>query len=350
MRRLLKETITMLSMAMVAIMTMSSCEREPALFLCDHNVTGPSRIAVDWSRFTRFETPTGMTVKLFEQTDSGFTLVRTTSTNDLTHVDYLIPAGRYADYVINQSEGEFGTVTFANTNDWETASVNTIRGNSTWYKDTIVSSPLVSDIEWIGTDRHTGIPLTQQMLDSAAGGLITIDTLHPRNIVRTVTVYVHIKNIQSLRSARASLQGLAGTYMLGQGHTSADKVTQLLETWHLSIDSVASDSTKMQWGTIVAQISSFGLPDGHTGKPEENTLHLECLLKNDSILRFDYPVGDKFHVEYDVKDSVNIDLHFVIEITMKDPLPDVPVDKDQSSAFQVTVEDWGDENNIKISM
>lgn len=330
---------------------LASCEREPALFLCDHVTSAPARVAVDWSHFTRFETPTGMTVKLFERDDSGtYRLRQSTSTNDLTHVDYWLPAGHYADYVINQSEGEFGTVTFANTNDWQTASVNTVRDESKWYKDTIVSSPLVSDIEWVGTDRHDNLELTQEQLDTADGRRITIDTLRPRNIVRTVTVYVHIKNIASLRSARASLGGLAGTYLLGQGHTGADKVTQLLETWHETVDSVATDGSDMQWGTIVAQISSFGLPDGHTGQPGENTLHLECLLKNDSILRFDYPVGDRFHVEYDVNDRTNIDLHFVIDITMKEPLPDVPDDDRGGSAFEVTVEDWGDENSIHVSI
>lgn len=332
---------------LLPLLLLVSCEPEPALFLHEHHLTGPVRVDVDWSHFTRFETPSGMTVKLFERTDSGtFRLRNSTSANDISHVDYLLPTGNYADYVINQSEDEFGTVTFSNTDDWMTASVNTVRQDSRWYKDTVVNSPLVSDIEWIGTDRHENVPLTQKMLNDAEGNRITIDTLNPRNIVRTVTVYVHIKNIVSLRSARASLQGLAGTYLLGQGHTSTDKVTQLLETWHESIDSMATDGSNMQWGTIVAQTSSFGLPEGHTGQPSENTLHLECLLKNDSILRFDYPVGDKFHIEYDINDSTNIDLHFYIEITMEEPLPDVPTEDSHNSGFEVTVENWGDESKI----
>lgn len=342
--------IRQISLISLICLLLASCEREPALFLHDHVLTAPVRVAVDWSHFTRFETPTGMTVKLFQQNDSGqYILYSSTSTNDLTHVDYSLPAGTYADYVINQSEGEFGTVTFANINNWQTASVNTVRQDSRWYKDTIVTSPLVSDIEWVGTDRHTGLELTQERIDTVDGRLVTIDTLHPRNIVRTVTVYVHIKNINSLRSARASLQGLAGTYLLGQGHTSDDKVTQLLETWHETTDSLASDGSGMFWGTIVAQLSSFGLPYGHQGKPEENVLHLQCLLKNDSILKFDYPVGDKFKIEYDVKDSTNIDLHFFIDITMEAPLPYVPDDDNPGSGFDVTVEDWGDERRVDVT-
>lgn len=331
---------------LVALCSLESCEREPALFLCDHNNNGPVRIDVDWSRFTRFENPSGMTVRLFRMGDDGkYKFLRSTSTNNIAYVDYnALAAGTYSAFVINQSESEFGSVSFDNLNDWDKAMLHTTKGASKWYKDTITSSPLISDIEWIGADCHEGIELTQAALDSANGATLTIDTLHPQNIVRTVTVYVHIQNIGSLRSARAYLQGLAGGYMLGKGHTSADKVTQLLESWHLNIDSTTT-SGRMD-GTIVAQIASLGLPDGHAGKPDENILHLECLLKNDSILKFDYPVGDKFEYKYDV----NVDLHFTIDITMKDPLPDVPDDKKGGSAFEVTVEDWGDENTVVIDI
>lgn len=349
-------------------LALAACEREPALFLCDHTTSvGPERIVVDWARFLHKETPTGMTLNLFQRTDSGgYRLVRSTLTNDITHADYTLPAADYADYVFNQGDGEFGTASFSDLDDWQQASVNTTQAASRWYKDTVMTSPLVSEVEWIGTESHTGLPLTQAMLDSAAGGRITIDTLRPRNIVSTITVYVHIENIGSLRSARAWLNGLASGYWLGRGHTREDKVTQLLESWHLSIDStktiktdttvtfvtdtgtiVRTDSVSrtIQYGVIVAQISSFGLPYGHRAQPDENTVHLECLLKNDSVMRFDYPVGDKF--EFDEDD--NADLHFYIDITMEEPLPDVP-DQDSESAFDVNVDNWDDEKVTDVKL
>lgn len=329
--------------AVAIVAALASCEREPALFLCDHHISGPARVAVDWSHFLHKQTPTGMTLKLFQLTDSGYRLHSSTSTNDITHVDYTLPAGTYADFVINQSEDEFGSATFSHMDNWQLAEVSTTQAASKWYKDTITTDPLVSNVEWIGTDRHSGVPLTQATLDSAAGALVTIDTLHPRNIVSTITVYVHIKNVGSLRSARSALDGLASGFLLGQGHTTTDKVTQLLESWHLTIDSTAANG--MQYGTIVARISSFGLPYLHGGQPDENTLHLDCLLKNDSILSFDYLVGDKFYFDYDD----NADLHFTIDITMEEPLPDIPdTPDDNGSGFEVTVEDWGDEQPIVI--
>lgn len=337
MRRLLPLIITVLALV--------SCEREPALFLCDHDTTeGHERIAVDWSRFLHKETPTGMTLLLFNKTSNGYSMYNSALTNDITHVDYDLPVGNYADYVFNQGEGEFGSAEFRDLDDWNKAAVVTTQAASKWYKDSVTTAPLVRNVEWIGTDSHDSVALTQQMIDSAAGNIITIDTLHPRNIVSTITVYVHIKNIGSLRSARSSLNGLAAGYLLGQGHPMTDKVTQLLETWHLSIDSVTEKGR--QDGTIVAQISSFGLPYGHKGQPGENDLHLDCLLKNDSILSYDYKVGDKF--VFDIDD--NADLHFSINITIDEPLPDVPDDGKQESGFGIDVEDWPDETGILIEV
>lgn len=327
------------------LLAFASCEREPALFLCDHDgTTGQERIVVDWTKFLHKETPTGMTLLLFQRTDNGYKLYSRTTTNDITHVDYDLKPGEYVDYVFNQGVDEFGSAAFSNLDDCERTAVTTTQAASQWYKDSVTTAPLVKDVEWIGTDCNNFVPLTQQMIDSANGGIITIDTLRPRNIVSTITVYVHIKNIGSLRSARSSLNGLAAGYLLGKEHPMPDKVTQLLETWHLSIDSVTTKGR--QDGTIVAQISSFGLPYGHGGQPDENNLHLDCLLKNDSILSYNYHVGDKF--VFDTDD--NADLHFTIDITIDEPLPDVPDDEKQESGFGVDVEDWPDEQGIVINI
>lgn len=327
---------------LLPLLLLVSCEPEPALFLHEHSRTGPVRIAVDWAKFVHKETPTGMTIMLFEQTDSGCYLVSSNISNNIQYSDYQLLPSIYAAYVFNQSRDEFGTATFSNLDDWDNAKVTTNQAASGWYKDTITTDPLVRDVEWIGTESHDNITLTKAMLDEASGERITIDTLHPHNIVSTITVYVHIKNISSLRSARSSLNGLAKGYYIGLGHTMPDKVTQLLENWHMSVDST-TESGRMD-GTIVDQISSFGLPYGHTAQPEENTLHLDCLLKNDSILSYDYLVGNRF--VFDTDD--NADLHFYIDIYIDEPLPDIP-QEDSNSGFAVTVEDWGDEHPVVIS-
>lgn len=348
----------LVSFAAFVVLTMSGCVREPALFLPAPVADGSCRIATDWQAFLRKETPTGMTVALFSHGGSTPIPDATETTNDITGANFTMQPQRYAAYVFNQSATEFSSLAFSHLDDWQSAEARAATRSSRWYSparvraadgdagyDTAAISrePLVTNVEWLGTAAHDSIPVTQQMLDSARGTRITVDTLHARNVVYTVTVYVHIKNIGSLRSARASMQGLAAAYLLGLHHTSAEKATQLLEQWSLTIDSTATDG-HTQYGTIVAQIPCLGLPYGHHGSPPENLLHLECLLKNDSVLTFNYEVGDRF--EWTPDD--NVDLHFTIDITMKDPLPFIPGADDKPSAFEVTVEDWGDEGGIPL--
>lgn len=351
---------------------MASCEREPALYLpYESDNTGPVRIAVDWTNFLRKETPSGMTLMLFRQNDSlttkaakaspyGFTLISSETTNNIAYSDFTLPPADYAAYVFNQSESEFGTLAFHSLSDYNNAEVTASHRTSSWYtadkakmamraEGVPVDSvePLINSVEWLGTAAHDSIPLTKAMLDSAGGMRLTIDTLHAINVVYTVTVYVHIQNIGSLSGARASLQGLAHGYMLGQHHPSPDKATELIERWSLNIDSTVTDSTgkNVKYGTIAAQISTLGLPYGHMGTPPENIVHLECRLKNDSVITNNYKVGDKF--EFDEND--NAELHFTLHIYMQDPLPDTPDEPDDNpSAFDVTVEDWGDEGGIPL--
>lgn len=350
----------------MCVLLLGSCRRDLIFPSDDYpSGSGPVRIATDWTNFEKKETPTGMTLMLFHtntdstraQSDSfAMTRVATETTNNIKGIDFNLVPSVYAAYVFNQSASEFGTLSFSNLDDWQTAKATAGKVTSRWYNAekakaieqdvgtrAISEEPLIKSVEWLGTAADNSIVLTRQMLDQAAGNRIVIDTLHARNTVYTINVAVHIKNIGVLRSARASLEGLTDGYLLGLHHSSTDKATQLLENWAMTIDSTSTDG-KTKYGTIRATTESFGLPYGHGGKPEENILHLECLLTNNDILTFNYQVGDKF------KSSLGDDLNFSIDITMTDPLPDVPGSDTGSSAFEVTVEDWGDEQPVPLPM
>lgn len=339
-------------------LALAACEREPALFLCDHEQVD-ERIHVDWSRFLRKETPTGMTLMLFRNPgDSlGEEVVARVVSNNIQYADFSLPVGRYGAYVFNQSDQEFGTVAFHHLDDWRQADVTASARSSSWYDETLgrdtanldgdgyidSTQHVVNEVEWIGTAAHDDIVLTQEQINAMEGQTIDLDTLPARNIIYTVTVYVHIKRISSLRSARSSLEGLASGYWLGRGRPKASKVVHLLERWNMRTDSITQEGRRD--GTIISQISCFGLPYGHRGTPQENTLRLQCRLRNDSVLHYTYLVGDKFI--YDEND--NADLHFVIDITIDEPLPDVP-DDDNSSSFHVSLESWDDEGTINVPM
>lgn len=316
------------------------------------------RFNVDWSDFVE-EVPTGMTVMVFPQ-DGG--KVQTQHTNTITHALFAIPAGRYHSLVYNQSPSEFGGLSFRGMEQFETAEVYANPTDSRWYVSRgDEDGRLVTEPEWLGTDRLENIVVTPEMVNQTGEENMTqltssrarsdngilVGNYKPQNIVYTITVKVHIEGIYNLRSARASLTGLAEGYWLGKGKPTANKVIQLMEDWKLTIN--PDDPTR---GTIETQIACFGLPDGHRGTAEENELMLSLLLvDNKTKLDFPFYVGDDFeaHMEEDIHLTQSLALQ--VDITIPERLPDVkPEGYTEGGGFDAKVEDWGEEQQIEIPM
>lgn len=333
------------------LLLLASCTHQE---LCYHHPhTAKVRINVDWSQFDK-ETPTGMTVMIYPQGEGQH--VRHL-TNTTTHAVVDLEAGLYNTIVYNQSETEFGTVMFTGMECFATAEVHATNATSRWYACRAEEEKLVMQPEWIGADYCTDVEVTPMMVESAGeeymanisqmsktSSQFLVATHTPQNIIHTITVKVHVKGIYNLRSARASLTGLAGGYSFSQDEPTADKVTQLLESWTITQDPV--DPTQ---GVIEAQITSFGLPYGHQGTPEENELILSLLLvDNETVLDFPFYVGDDF--EAHIEESVQLQLGLSLELAIDTPLPDVKPAGGGGGGFSATVDGWGEEQNVDINM
>ena len=335
-----------------------SCQHDE---LCYHHPHDASlRIDVDWSKFVE-EVPTGMSVIVYPQGEGAGQPV-TQLTNTTTHAIFALPAGRYHTLVYNQSPSEYGSISFRGMDKFETAEVYANTTDSRWYVTRgDEGGRVVTEPEWFGTDYQEDMIVTPEMVEQTAQENLSqvvysrgrvenstpIGLLTPLNIVYTITVRVHIEGIYNLRSARASLSGLAEGFWLGKGKTTTNKVTQLLEEWKLTID--PADPTR---GTIEAKITCFGLPDGHQGLPEENELMLSLLLvDNKTKLDFPFFVGDNFeaHIEEDIHLTQSLALQ--VDITIPNRLPDVkPEGSTGGGGFEAKVEDWGEEQQIEIPM
>ena len=339
------------------LLCLVSCNHDELCYHHPHDAR--VRVDVDWTDFVQ-EVPTGMTVMVYPQEGSRSKAV-TQHTNTTSHAVFALPVGKYHSIVYNQSPSEYGSLSFRGMESFETAEVYANPAESRWYVSRgDEDGRVVTEPEWVGTDRLKDMAVTQEMVDKTGeddlnqavasrartDNSFLIGEHRPQNIVYTVTVKVHIDGIYNLRSARASLSGLAEGYWLGKGKPTANKVTHLLEEWSMALNE--ADPTK---GTIVAKITCFGLPDGHQGKAEENELILSLLLvDNKTILDFPFYVGDSFeaHIEEDVQ--LQLSLALEVEITLTTPLPDVQPEGGSGSGFSATVDDWGEEENIDINM
>jgi len=330
-----------------------------------HPHTAAVRIDVDWSEFESYEKPTGMTLKLYpegaldeetrdEMNQTGTTAssggVVTHLTNTISHAVLSLPVNNYHVLVFNQSTTEFGSFSFRDMDDQESAVVVT-QYHSRWYstrdgEDNVATSP-----EWLGVGNFDDARVTQAMLDAEIGSVMNgrsmteipvIADVTPHNVIYTVKVRVYVNNIYNLRSARASMTGLAEGYLLTRERRLSTEVTHLIEDWSMTQD--AADPTK---GYIDASFTCFGLPDDHAATAGENMLTLDALLvDNKTIETFAFEVGNRF--ELDESDPNR--MTYSVVVTEPVTLSDVEPEGGSGFGFDVTVDDWGDEINQDIQM
>ncbi len=346
------------------LMLSASCRHQE---LCYHHPhTANVRIDVDWSRFEPYEKPTGMTLMLYpenrlldegtrdEMGAQGTTAtsdgVVTHLTNTTSHAVLSLPANRYHVLVFNQSTTEFGSFTFRDMEELGSAVV-VMRYRSRWYRSRDGGDgDVATDPEWLGVGNYDGAQVTQAMIDAEADRLATggqtpptvIAEVIPDNVIYTVKVRVYMNNIYNLRSARASMTGMAEGYQLTRDRRLPTTATHLLEQWRMTQDE--ADPTK---GYIDAAFTCFGLPDGHSGAAEANLLTLDALLvDNKTVERFEFNVGNRFELD---ESDPNRKTYSVV---IRDPvaLSDAEPEPGSGGGFDVKVDDWGDEISYDIPM
>ena len=237
----MKKSIYTLLYLLMTVTLFTSCEHKELCYKHPH--TTKVRIDVDWSKFIKYEIPTGMSLMLYPQ--YGGEKVISHLSNTTSHAIVNLAADRYHVLVFNQSSSEFGSISFRGLDKQETAEVVTNEYKSRWYIVRGEFEKVATDPEWFGVANFSGAAVTQQMIDAEVAASMNVDTrsaesvialLKPLNIVHTVKVRVYIKDIQNLRSTRASLNGMAEGYRLTLGQPTKSKVTHLMEEWTMRRD------------------------------------------------------------------------------------------------------------------
>lgn len=341
---------TLIILAVIGLF--SSCHHKE--FCYNHPHDAKLRIDVDWSKFEPYETPTGMTLKIYPKVQvpdqEG---VQTYLTNTTSHAIVDLKPNRYHVLVFNQSTTEFGTFSFNNLDDEESAVV-VMQYESRWYRSRAGEHEVANDVEWLGVGNEDDVVVTEEMVNSGEthdhyngssrndDNYYVIAKVTPRNVIYTVKVRIHINNIYNLRSARGALTGMSEGYLLTRELRLNSEVTHLMEKWSLKHDD--ADATK---GYVEASFTCFGLPQDHAASPEENLLTFNALLvDNETIKPFEFNVGNRF--ELDPSDPNRMTYLIVIDEPIT--LEDVEPAEGSGWGFKVTVDDWGDEDDYNINM
>lgn len=365
-------------LSVVAAVISISCQRRPLELY--YTAGAKVLVKVDWTKYT--ERPTGMTLMFYDQYGSN---TRITSSNvDSAYVT--LEVGDYDVFVFNQSETEFGSISFSGMERFDTPEAIVEEIASKWYKSK-------ADDEYIGTNPDDlGVAvghfkITEEMVkeyneyytktktktktkngtkadageedlpDFLENSLIT---LYPTNITSILNVTAYITGIDNLYSARASLTGLAKGYKLTQLTPSSTDVTQLLDQWE-KVKYEGDDAGK-GYLRLRSDITTFGLPGGYEGidltkrEPALNVFTLSILLRDGkTVLDFPFNVGHHFVIEKDTETGVAIRVKLILEVGNRPgeeiKLPDVdPADSDNGGGFTADVDDWDEEINADIPL
>lgn len=335
-----------------------------------HPHTAPVKVNVDWSFFRHLERPTGMTAYVWSQNNPEKNT--TFLTHSLNSIKLNLEQGVYDAFVYNQSEAEYSTIEFHNLDDFNKAEARVIQVKSNWLATKQPVTKVGAEPEWLAIDCVRDIEVTEEMVARAEAEYLAtlpeankqlqqgkttreatrteneVGPLVPKSIIKNIDIYVHLENLPYLRSALGAIGDMAEGCYISTCQPTERHITHTVGTWGLVYDSTPSGGVDLMKGAIKVSLSTFGLPAGHQGKPEENNLYIRLLLvDNETILEKDFPVGDII-ANLNEYNGTKLDengnpLWPEIHVYWPEPLPEVEPVGGGGGAFDVGVSEWGDE-------
>ena len=335
-----------------------------------HPHTAPVNIRIDWSFFRHLERPTGMTVYVWSQQNEKKN--KTFLTHDLNYLNLNLEAGKYDAFVYNQSADEYSTIEFHNLNDFNKAEARVIQVKSNWLNTKLPNTKVGAEPEWLAIDCVRDIEVTDEMVARAEAEYLAtlpeanrqlqqkkserestrteneVGPLVPKSIIKNVDIYVHLENLIYLRSALGAVGDMAEGCYIATRQPTERRVTHTMGSWGVVYGQTSSGSVNMMKGAIKVSLSTFGLPAGHNGMPEDNNLYIRLLLvDNATILERNFPIGDLLAGlnEYDGTqlDENGTPIWPEVHVYWPEPLPEVEAVGSGSGGFDVNVDDWGED-------
>ena len=370
MRRCNKILASFISISIILISAVS-CNKEIDFGFKDlcfyHPHTAPVQVGVDWSMFSHIEKPSGMTVYVWSEDPDkeNYTFL----THNLNAITLDLEAGNYNAFVFNQSAPEYATIEFHNLEDYDRAEARVMQVKSNWYFTKLPETKVGSVPEWLAIDCVEDIQVTDEMVSIAEkehiaelfgdnsihgrSGEVTrsqnhIGTLIPKSVVKNLNIFIHLENAIYLRSGIAAIEGLAEGCYIASGQNTEGRVTHTLETWKFINEKDENGDIMIMSGALNASLSTFGLPAGHTGNPDDTFMHVKLLLvDNTTLLEQRFSIGEIIKdlnsydgTQFDADGNV---IWPELHVYWPEPLPEVEPVGGADGAFDVGVGDWGDE-------
>lgn len=314
------------------------------------NADGKAKLSVkvDWHE-SGIQDVSGMSVIAYDY--YGTSAFRT-ATNLIEGCETQLIEGTYGILVFNQTEDEHAYLKFKYLNDLNRAVVCGVDIDTPSWLDPMAEC--IDEPDALAVGRLSNAVVTEEMVAESKGksckctdcDCVTIHdsktfdlgTVKMRPFTWTLNVKINIKGINNLKSARASINGLAAGLALSSGRAIDKTTTQLIRDWSLT-------HTTENCGYIQSSFTCFGLPEDHLGATSfdgSNILYLEMLLVDgETVVKALRQVGHLIKVE-------EVSRKLTLEITLEDALPDVKPGTGNGGGFNASVDDWEETGSIDI--
>ena len=351
---------------LLVLLLLTACDRRPLEVIVEKDIH--VRINVDWaSRFG--QRPSGMTVRLYPADGSA---PITHITNDVDGIDVGLTAGTYYLLVFNQTEDEFGSMTFADMQHYDGAAAHAVRatmhGNSTWDKGVAY----YADPEPIGVAVDT-ITITQDMVDQGisferykkgmttnhyneGAATYTYDEV-ALPMTTKLNVTIHVRGISNMRSVVGYITGMADAFHLSDGQRLNTTCALPLDTWKGAYVDKSANT-----GVITTSTATFGLPYDKVvlsnRNPGDNRIVLCFTLVDGTTRLFSYDVARFIHYR-EIDETVPLrdryEMSLELDLMLEAPLIDEPLlpnvtPDNQGSGFDAEVQPWEDGGTIDVGV
>ncbi len=343
--------------ALVAFATLSCGRRE---LTYDYSPYCEVVVNVDWSNMTK--APNGMTVICYPE--SGEAPIVKVSGDNINQSVLQLPAGVYNIVVFNRQVSDFDYVGFRGMDKFETAEVYALATTSKWAQSK-ADAELVAEPNEVAASTYLDVEIKEECVEKSTelfkteGKRVvaaTID-LKPVVVVKQAKVRIRIKGIYNLRSARATLTGMADGYNFSTQMSSDTEVTHALESWTIE---------DYEYGEVYGQINtdfvSFGIPNYATTTREDaindwrGSMDVSMLLvDNKTIEDFkDIPLENRLttdEVTGQLTTTLTIEVGFSDDSDDVIPeLEDVKPEGGSESDFDAQIDPWGDEEVTTVPL
>lgn len=300
------------------LLFLASCERRELTYSEESEV----EIIADWSRSALSENEQRYGATAMFYSVDGISAPIVVLMGDRNHKTVRLKGGSYDVVLFNRSFDDFGSIAFRGTGGYHALEAYAKNAQT---KEAGGDKFSTDSPDGLAADRVSGFEVNETSCQLC---------FSPVTLTKELTVTVHIKGMNNIRTATCELDGVSESVFLDSGDASGQTMTQVFKLGN----PVYLPGSKTD-GAMSATFSVFGFDGGAS-----HAMHFKALLVDGKTV-FEEDIEG---MEVDVTEDEEGTIHIIVDMACTGIVPTVK--PEGSSGLDADVEDWGNNENADIDI